>query len=136
MARPNTQRFNYKAKPERVEILTEGIEGTPAVELPFLLGVMADLSGANNDSLPDVEERSFYEGLDDHDLDLFLLRIFRVRFGSLSRGCHLQRRPAGMFDQGRPPFTPLLVESLTFVRRRPFAGFEDLPAPYSGFPGG
>ena len=72
MARPNAQRFNYKAKPERVEIVTEGIEGTPAVELPFILGVMSDLSGANNSELPDVEDRNFYEGLDADTFDEFL----------------------------------------------------------------
>lgn len=72
MARPNAQRFNYQAKPERVEILTEGIEGTPAVELPFLLGVMADLSGDNNSELPEVEQRQFYEGLDADTFDDFL----------------------------------------------------------------
>ena len=72
MARPNAQRFNYQAKPERVEILTEGIEGTPAVELPFLLGVMADLSGDNNSELPEVEQRQFYEGLDADNFDDYL----------------------------------------------------------------
>ncbi len=72
MARPNSQRFNYKAKPERVEILTEGIEGTPSVELPFILGVMSDLSGAANSELPDIEQREFYKGLDADNFDDFL----------------------------------------------------------------
>lgn len=72
MVSTNSQRFNYKAKPERVEIVTEGLKGTPSVEVPFIMGVMADLSGASNSELPDVEAREFSGQVDADTFDAFL----------------------------------------------------------------
>jgi len=93
--RANAQRFNYRAKPERVEIVTEGVEGTPSVEVPFIMGVMSNLSGANNDQLPELDQREFTEdGIDADNFDDFLKKQKpRVRFtvpSSLGKGKDLE----------------------------------------------
>ena len=79
--RKNAQKFNYELKPERVEIKTEGVDGTESVEVPFIMGVMANLSGANNDQLCEVEDREFSEPIDADNFDAFLEKQApRVRY--------------------------------------------------------
>ena len=67
-----------RVRPPRVKITYPVI--TPDglrrdVELPFVIGVLADLSGAAGEALPPVEERDFLE----IDLDNFHERLRAIR---------------------------------------------------------
>jgi type VI secretion system protein ImpB len=60
-------------RPPRVHISydVEIGDATELKEIPFVMGVMADLSGDNASELPDIGERKFSE-VDSHSFDKFL----------------------------------------------------------------
>src|SRR5579863_5304478 len=63
MARDGTQKKLDRVRPPRVNI-TYDVETGGAIEskeLPFVMGVLADLSGQPNDALPRLKERQFVE---------------------------------------------------------------------------
>jgi type VI secretion system protein ImpB len=63
MAKSSAQKFIARNRAPRVQIEydleTEG--GTKVVDLPFVMGVMADLSGKPAEALPSVTDRKFLE---------------------------------------------------------------------------
>lgn len=63
MAKQSSQKFVARNRPPRVQIEYEvevyGAE--KKMQLPFVMGVMADLSGKPADPLPSVDERKFLE---------------------------------------------------------------------------
>lgn len=63
MARASSQKFIARNRAPRVQIEydVEVYGAEKKVELPFIMGVMADLSGKPADALPSVEERKFLE---------------------------------------------------------------------------
>jgi type VI secretion system protein ImpB len=63
MARASSQKFIARNRAPRVQIEydVEVYGAEKKVELPFVMGVMADLSGKPADALPSVEERKFLE---------------------------------------------------------------------------
>jgi len=63
LARESSTKFIARNRPPRVQIEYE-VEtyGSPKkIELPFIMGVMADLSGKPAEALPDIEDRKFLE---------------------------------------------------------------------------
>lgn len=62
MAKESSQKFIGRNRPPRVQI-TYDLEtaGMPKVELPMVMGIMADLSGKPAEPLPPVSERKFLE---------------------------------------------------------------------------
>lgn len=77
MAKQSSQKFIARNRAPRVQIEYEvevyGAE--KKVELPFVMGVMADLSGDSRDSLPSADERKFVEV----DVDNFDERMRSIR---------------------------------------------------------
>ncbi|MFY9941723.1 MAG: type VI secretion system contractile sheath large subunit, partial [Desulfobacterales bacterium] len=73
----SSQKFMGRNRPPRVHITydVETNDEVRRVELPFVIGVLADLSGAGADTLPDVEERRFV----DIDADNFDARMAAVQ---------------------------------------------------------
>lgn len=63
MATDSSQKFIARNRPPRVQIEydVELYGAQKKVELPFVMGVMADLSGSPKDPLPQVNERKFLE---------------------------------------------------------------------------
>jgi type VI secretion system protein ImpB len=63
MARASSQKFIARNRAPRVQIEydVEVYGAEKKIELPFVMGVMADLSGKPADALPSVEERKFLE---------------------------------------------------------------------------
>ena len=63
MARASSQKFIARNRAPRVQIEydVELYGAEKKVELPFVMGVMADLSGKPADPLPSVDERKFLE---------------------------------------------------------------------------
>ena len=63
MPRPSSQKFIARNRAPRVQIEydVEVYGAEKKVELPFVMGVMADLSGKPADPLPSVDERKFLE---------------------------------------------------------------------------
>lgn len=61
MAKASSQEFIGRNRPPRVDIKYDPGTGDPEVRLPFVMGVMADLSGASADELPDLANRDFLE---------------------------------------------------------------------------
>ena len=63
MPRPSSQKFIARNRAPRVQIEydVEVYGAEKKVELPFVMGVMADLSGKPADALPSVDERKFLE---------------------------------------------------------------------------
>ena len=63
MARASSQKFIARNRAPRVQIEydVELYGAEKKVELPFVMGVMADLSGKPADALPAVDERKFLE---------------------------------------------------------------------------
>src|SRR3712207_9429243 len=63
MARSSSQKFIARNRAPRVQIEydVEVYGSEKKVELPFVMGVMADLSGKPTEALPGVEERKFLE---------------------------------------------------------------------------
>ena len=63
MAKASSQKFIARNRAPRVQIEydVELYGAQKKVELPFVMGVMADLSGKPKESLPDVGERKFLE---------------------------------------------------------------------------
>lgn len=63
MARESSQKFIGRNRPPRVQIEydVETYGSERKVELPFVMGVMADLSGASASELPPVNDRKFLE---------------------------------------------------------------------------
>ncbi len=55
----------------QIEYDVEVGDATRKVELPWVTGVMADLSGANADKLPDIDDRKFSE-VDAENFDTFM----------------------------------------------------------------
>lgn len=70
------QKFIGKQRAPRVQIEydVEIYGSQKKVELPFVVGVMADLSGDNRESLPAIEERDFIE-IDDETFDKRMAQI-------------------------------------------------------------
>lgn len=66
----DAQKFLGRNRPPRVQIEYEVDVGgaSQKVELPFVMGVMADLSGDANSELPHIDERGFQE-FDAENLD-------------------------------------------------------------------
>lgn len=54
------QKYVGRNRPPRVqiEVDVDGAEGQKTIKVPFVMGVMADLSGASASELPDVSERN------------------------------------------------------------------------------
>jgi len=80
MATDSGQRFIRRNRPPRVHITYEDpYNAERRVELPFVMGVMSDLSG-NNSSVekPDVAERKFLE----FDMDNFESRMASIEPGT------------------------------------------------------
>src|SRR5580700_3131731 len=63
MAKANSQKFIARNRAPRVQIEydVEVYGAEKKVELPFVMGVMADLSGKPAEALPSVEDRKFLE---------------------------------------------------------------------------
>ena len=63
MAKESSQKFIRRNRPPRVQIEydVELYGAERKIELPFVMGVMADLSGASEGELPPVDERKFLE---------------------------------------------------------------------------
>jgi type VI secretion system protein ImpB len=79
MARDSGQRFIKRNRPPRVHITYEDpYNAERLIELPFVMGVLADLSG-NDSSVekPDIDERKFL----DIDMDNFESRMAAVEPG-------------------------------------------------------
>ena len=84
MARENSQKFIARNRAPRVQIEYEvelyGAE--KKVQVPFIMGVMADLSGTPEEALPGVHERKFTEiDVDNFDDKLKAMKprvVFRV----------------------------------------------------------
>ena len=55
------QKFIGRNRPPRVQIEYDLVAGEKKVEIPFIVGVMADLSGKPAEALPDVNDRKFLE---------------------------------------------------------------------------
>ena len=66
-----SQKFLGRNCPPRVQIEYEALEGEKKVQIPFLVGVMADLSGKSADELPDLGERTF-EDINQDNFDIVL----------------------------------------------------------------
>jgi len=63
MARASSQKFIARNRAPRVQIEydVELYGAEKKIELPFVMGVMADLSGKPTEALPAVDERKFLE---------------------------------------------------------------------------
>ena len=63
MAKQSAQKFIDRNRPPRVQIEydVEVYGSMKKVELPFVMGVMADLSGKPEEALPDVKDRKYLE---------------------------------------------------------------------------
>jgi type VI secretion system protein ImpB len=63
MAKASSQKFIARNRAPRVQIEydVEVYGAEKKVELPFIMGVMADLSGKPSEALPSVDERKFLE---------------------------------------------------------------------------
>lgn len=63
MAKESSQKFINRNRPPRVQIEydVETYGAEKVVQLPFVMGVMADLSGKPEDEMAPVEERKFLE---------------------------------------------------------------------------
>jgi type VI secretion system protein ImpB len=63
MAKPSSQKFIARNRAPRVQIEydVEIYGAEKKVELPFVMGVMADLSGKPTEPLPDIADRKFLE---------------------------------------------------------------------------
>ena len=62
MAKESSQKFIGRNRPPRVQISYDlETAGMPKVELPMVMGIMADLSGKPAEPLPPVSERKFLE---------------------------------------------------------------------------
>lgn len=63
MPKQSSQKFIQRNRAPRVQIEydVELYGAQKKVELPFVMGVMADLSGKPTEALPDLDERSFQE---------------------------------------------------------------------------
>jgi type VI secretion system protein ImpB len=79
MAKENSQKFIGRNRAPRVQIEyeVEVYGAQKKVELPFVMGVVADLSGDARDALPAVDERKFVE----FDVDNFEDRMRSVKPG-------------------------------------------------------
>jgi type VI secretion system protein ImpB len=79
MARKNSQKFIGRNRAPRVQIEydVEVYGSEKKVQIPFVMGVMADLSGDSRDDLPSVDERKFL----DVDVDNFDDRMRAIRPG-------------------------------------------------------
>ena len=73
MAKESSQKFISRNRAPRVHITyeVETYGSMKKVELPFVMGVMADLSGKPEEELPDIGERSYLE----IDVDNFDARL-------------------------------------------------------------
>ena len=63
MVKPSSAKYIGRNRPPRVQIEfdVDSGNGTQKVEIPFVMGVMADLSGKSASELPDVGQRKFLE---------------------------------------------------------------------------
>jgi type VI secretion system protein ImpB len=70
MANSSSQKFISRNRAPRVHIAydVETLGGTKKVELPFVVGMMGDLSGKPAEALPDVAQRKFLE-IDNDNFD-------------------------------------------------------------------
>lgn len=61
MAKPSSQKFIARNRAPRVQIEydVELYGAQKAIQIPFVMGVMADLSGDSKEPLPSVDERKF-----------------------------------------------------------------------------
>lgn len=73
MGKPSSAKFIGRNRPPRVQIEYDVETGGAQrkVEIPFVMGVMSDLSGKTNDELPELNDRKFQE-VDDQNFDKFL----------------------------------------------------------------
>lgn len=73
MAKTSSQKFIARNRAPRVQIEydVETGNGLKKIELPFVMGVMADLSGKPQEALPDLNDRKFLE----IDVDNFDARL-------------------------------------------------------------
>src|SRR5689334_2313847 len=73
MAKPNTQHKLDHVRPPRVQI-TYDVEVGGAIEikeLPFVVGVLGDLTGQPEEPLPRLKDRKFVEGTPDNFYSVF-----------------------------------------------------------------
>ena len=73
----NSQKFIKRNRPPRVQIEydVEVYGSEKKIELPFIMGVLADLSGQSLEDLPSVSERKFLE----IDIDNFDERLKAIK---------------------------------------------------------
>ena len=81
MPKASSQKFIARNRAPRVQIEydVEIYGAEKKVELPFIMGVMADLSGKPEESLPSVDQRKFLE-IDVDNFDDNFTFIFNIRF--------------------------------------------------------
>jgi type VI secretion system protein ImpB len=79
MSKDNSQKFIGRNRAPRVQIEyeVEVYGAQKKVELPFVMGVVSDLSGDARDALPSVDERKFVE----FDVDNFEERMRSIKPG-------------------------------------------------------
>jgi type VI secretion system protein ImpB len=77
MAKTSSQKFIARNRAPRVQIeyKVEAYGTEKKIQLPFVMGVMSDLSGDSRESLPPVDERKFME----IDVDNFDERLRSIR---------------------------------------------------------
>lgn len=77
MAKPSSQKFIARNRAPRVQIEydVELYGAEKMIQLPFVMGVLADLSGKPKEELPGVEERKFLE----IDVDNFDARLQAIK---------------------------------------------------------
>lgn len=76
MSKDSGQKFIKRNRPPRVQISYDSpYEGEPNVELPFVMGVMADLSGnASEKEKPDMDDRDF-ANVDMDNIDKYMSSV-------------------------------------------------------------
>jgi type VI secretion system protein ImpB len=76
MGKQSSQKSIGRNRPPRVQIEydVEGIEGEKKVNLPFVMGVMADLSGKPKESLGPIDQREFLD-IDANNFDARLKSV-------------------------------------------------------------
>ena len=112
MARESSQKFIGRNRPPRVQLEydVELYGAEKKVAVPFVMGVMSDLSGANGDDLPPVAERKPLE-IDNENFDTRLKAMKpRVSFKVDNKLTHDgDSIPVDMTFEGMDDFTPAEV---------------------------
>jgi len=116
----NTQHKLDKVRPPRVQI-TYDVEignATETKELPFVMGVLADLSGAPKEPLPKLKDRKFVE-IDRDNLDEIMASIKpRLAVSVNNRVAHKGQLRAELVFKSMDDFGPLsLVKQIPVLEK-------------------